>query len=87
MSKSLLALLLTAWFLAVAVAGRTALDSRDATTQGMLPSFVALSIEMSSFRGFAGTKHNKNKVTQHLIKHLSEAQNAPMAIRVGGRSA
>ncbi|KAG5984658.1 hypothetical protein E4U55_003879 [Claviceps digitariae] len=94
MSKYLLlVLVLAAVAVAVTVAANAsasasvAEEPEPSSSQGLLSSFVSLSVELSSFQAFAGTKQYKNKVTNHLIKHLSLAQNAPMVIRVGGNSA
>ncbi|KAG5920231.1 hypothetical protein E4U42_006262 [Claviceps africana] len=79
-------LLLAVWFLAAGTTAKNPIDEGP-TPPGMLPAFVSLSVESSNFHDWAGTKVFKNDLTKHLVKHLSDAQFAPIAIRVGGKSA
>ncbi|KAH8703933.1 glycoside hydrolase family 79 protein [Talaromyces proteolyticus] len=50
-------------------------------------SFVSLSIELTGFPSFAGTKESPNQFSYNLIKALADAQGSPLVIRVGGNSA
>ncbi|KAG5926114.1 hypothetical protein E4U53_003157 [Claviceps sorghi] len=79
-------LLVAAWFLAAVTSAASPVE-KIPPASGMLPAFVSLSVELSGFSEFGGNKVFKNRLTKHLIKHLSDAQFAPIGIRIGGKSA